>query len=63
MRHGVEIKPDERLLLIQEQLLKFTTLDFSGSLPISQKGDDIDAIIVGINTLAEELRPLNLKKK
>lgn len=62
MEKGVEIKPDERLLLIQEQLLKFTTLDFSGSLPISQKGDDIDAIMVGINTLAEELRPLNLKK-
>jgi len=62
MENGAEIKPDERLLLIQEQLLKFTTLDFSGSLPVSKNGDDIDAIIVGINTLAEELRALNIKK-
>ena len=56
MEPGKEMQKDERLFLIQEQLIKFTQFDFSGHLPVSEKGDDIDAIIVGLNTLGEELR-------
>jgi hypothetical protein len=47
---------DKRLDLIQQQLIKFTQFDFTGYLPVSEKGDDVDAIIVGLNTLGEELR-------
>lgn len=46
---------DERLVRIQEQLVKFAVFDFSGRIPVSEKGDDIDAIILGLNTLGEEL--------
>lgn len=46
---------DERLENIQERLIKFTQFDFNGHIPVSKKGDDIDAIIVGLNTLGEEL--------
>lgn len=53
---------DERLLRIQEQLLKYIQFDFSQPLAVSKSGDDIDAIIVGLNTLGEELQALNLKK-
>ncbi len=55
------IQPDNRLLMIQEQLLRFTQMDFSTTLIISEKGDDIDAIIVGMKTLAEELRSKNIQ--
>lgn len=55
--------PDERLLLIQEQLLRFTQMDFNGSLSLSPTGDDIDAIIAGLNTLGEELRALKVERK
>ena len=50
-----EIKKDKRLDHIQEQLIKFTQFDFNGRIPLSDKGDEIDAIILGLNTLAEEL--------
>jgi len=46
---------DGRIRLIHEQLVRFTQLDFSLRLPVSEQGDDIDAIIVGLNTLGEEL--------
>jgi hypothetical protein len=49
-------KKDQRLDLIQDQLIRLTQLDFSRMLPVSEKGDDLDAIIVGLNTLAEELQ-------
>lgn len=58
------MKSDKRITQIQEQLIKFTQMDFSGHLPISEKGDEIDAIIVGLNTLGEELQhELKLLKK
>jgi hypothetical protein len=50
-----EIKKDKRLDHIQEQLIKFTQFNFNGRIPLSDKGDEIDAIILGLNTLAEEL--------
>jgi hypothetical protein len=56
------IDTDERLKQIQEQLLKYLQFNFTESLPVSAKGDDIDAIIAGLNTLGEELRALQLDK-
>ena len=57
------MEKDARLALIQEQILKFTLLDFSMQVPVSKKGDDLDAIIVGLNTLGEELRGVNINAK
>jgi hypothetical protein len=47
---------DKRLELIQQQILRYVLLDFTVSLPVSGKGDDVDAIIIGLNTLGEELK-------
>ena len=55
MEKKIEVKNDERLELIQQLIIKFTLFDFSGRIPVSEKGDDMDAIIVGLNTLGEEL--------
>ena len=49
------MKHDERLGRILEQLLHFTQMDFTIRIPVSEKGDEIDAIITGLNTLGEEL--------
>jgi len=40
---------------IMETLLKYTLMDFSAQISVSEKGDELDAIIVGLNTLGEEL--------
>ena len=44
-----------RLDSLLESLLRFTTMDFSEKAKISEKGDEIDALAAGINTLVEEL--------
>jgi light-regulated signal transduction histidine kinase (bacteriophytochrome) len=50
-------KQDERIEKIYELLLLYTTNgDYSARIPISEKGDELDAIIVGLNTLGEELQ-------
>jgi hypothetical protein len=49
-------KKDIRLELIQQQLVRFVRFDFSENIPLSEKNDEIDAIIIGLNTLGEELR-------
>jgi PAS domain S-box-containing protein len=36
-------------------ILKYTKLDFSEKVPVSDKGDEIDAIAAGLNALSEEL--------
>jgi len=41
---------------LMEALLKFTLMDFSTKLEISEYGDELDAIAVGLNTLIEELK-------
>ena len=53
---------DARLYLIQIQLIKFTQMNFDEIIPVSEKGDEIDAIIVGLNTLGEELKALQINK-
>lgn len=54
------MEKDVRLEMIQETLVKFTQFDFKGRIPVSERGDDIDAIIVGLNTLGEELEGVKL---
>ncbi|HXU28479.1 MAG TPA: PAS domain-containing protein, partial [Bacteroidia bacterium] len=45
----------ERVNTILNVLLKYTKLDFSEKIPVSETGDDLDAIAIGLNTLSEEL--------
>jgi len=47
---------EPRLEKIINQLLKYSFGDFSVRENISPKGDEIDAIIVGLNTLGEEIQ-------
>jgi PAS domain S-box-containing protein len=47
---------DPRLEKILDLLLKYTLADYSHREFISGKGDEIDAIIIGLNTLGEELQ-------
>jgi len=46
---------DKRIDKIIEILVEYIQNDFSHAVPISDKGDKIDAIAVGLNTLREEL--------
>lgn len=48
-------KFEERISKIMDVLLHFTMMDFSMQAPVSEAGDELDAISVGLNTLAEEL--------
>lgn len=58
-------KEDKRIDRILEILLEYIQNDFSHSVPVSEKGDKIDVIAVGLNTLREELESniLQLKEK
>ncbi len=47
---------ESRINGIMEVLLNYTLMDFSAQAAVSELGDDLDAIAVGINTLAEELQ-------
>jgi PAS domain S-box-containing protein len=46
----------KRIDNIFSAILKYTVLDFSQKVPVSEKGDEIDAIAAGMNTLSDELR-------
>ena len=46
---------DKRLEQISEQIVRLANADFGLQVPISEKRDDIDSIIVGLNLLGEEL--------
>ena len=48
-------KKDKRLDEIVRLLVQYARLDFHERLEVSDKGDEIDAVIVGLNTLGEEL--------
>lgn len=47
---------EQRLDHILSLLLKYTLMDFSQKIQISDKGDEIDAVAIGINTLVDELQ-------
>jgi light-regulated signal transduction histidine kinase (bacteriophytochrome) len=46
---------EERISNLMDVLLRYTLMDFSAKAPVSKAGDELDAIAVGLNTLAEEL--------
>lgn len=46
---------ESRINAILEALLRFTVRDLSRKIEVGELGDDLDAIAVGINTMAEEL--------
>jgi PAS domain S-box-containing protein len=54
-------KDKERISSLMDILLKYTTMDFSSVANITERGDEIDAIALGLNTLSDELQ-YNLKK-
>ena len=60
MTNDNKINKDERFDQIKEQIIRYTQLNFNGCIPVSKEGDEIDAIIIGLNTLGEELSVLNL---
>jgi signal transduction histidine kinase len=45
----------ERINVVLEAMLRYTTMDFSEKLAVSERGDELDAIIAGLNSLIEEL--------
>lgn len=55
MKTSIEHKQDERVEQILEMIIKFVKSDFKTRLIISERGDEWDAIITGLNTLGEEL--------
>ncbi len=48
------LKKDVRVEKILNLLLKYTLGDYSVRETVSEKGDELDAIIIGLNTLGEE---------
>nr|MBA3901761.1 PAS domain-containing protein [Bacteroidota bacterium] len=46
---------EKRIVSIMDALIKTTRLDFSEKLIVSDRGDELDAIAVGLNTMSEEL--------
>ncbi|REG83462.1 PAS domain-containing protein [Algoriphagus antarcticus] len=46
---------EKRIVAIMDALIKTTRMDFSEKLEVSNVGDQLDAIAVGLNTMAEEL--------
>lgn len=55
MEASSENKKDHRFDEILKQILRLSTFDCSGRVNLSGKGDELDAIAAGLNTLAEEL--------
>ncbi|WP_373512973.1 ATP-binding protein [Persicitalea sp.] len=46
---------EKRIASILDALIKITRMDFSETIEVSEAGDELDAIAVGLNTMAEEL--------
>lgn len=46
---------EKRINAIMDTLIHVTQMDFSVKMPISEKGDELDAIALGLNTMSEEL--------
>jgi len=46
----------QRLTRLVELLLEYTIMDFSNKAPISEVGDEIDALAAGLNALVEEIQ-------
>ena len=50
------LQDDKRINTILEILLEYTQKDFLRSIPVSEKGDELDALSAGLNTMTEELQ-------
>lgn len=46
---------EKRIVGIMDALIKTTQMDFTEKLIVSDRGDELDAIAVGLNTMSEEL--------
>ncbi len=55
LQNSFRQESDRRIGNIMEALIRTTQLDFSQKLDISDKGDELDAIAIGLNTMSEEL--------
>jgi len=53
---------DQRLEEISNLLIQYSLGNFDLQLPLSQDGDDIDAIIAGVNMLGEELKHVTISR-
>ncbi|MGZ4035280.1 MAG: sensor histidine kinase, partial [Bacteroidia bacterium] len=56
-------KNDNRIESIFEQIIKFAKFDFNFRGTVSGEGDEVDAIIAGLNTLGEELNMRSLRRQ
>jgi len=56
-------KEEKRVNEILEVLLSYVQKDFSRTIPVSKKGDELDAISVGLNTMAEEMQAFIAERK
>lgn len=52
-----------RIDRVIEHLTRYASMDFSRKLPISESGDELDAVAAALNTLAEELEAKSLSVK
>ncbi len=52
-----------RSTAIMDVLLKYTLFDFTEKVPVTAAGDELDAIAIGLNTMAEELQSANETEK
>ncbi len=54
---------EKRVGNIMDVLLKFTLFDFSEKIKVGDVGDELDAIAIGLNTMAEELESARKTEK
>jgi PAS domain S-box-containing protein len=57
------MRNEDRINTILEILLKYIQKDFSHTIPVSEKEDELDALSAGLNTMAEELRAFIEERK
>src|ERR1035438_4841730 len=49
------MEEDKRLAQISDQIIRLANADFETFGVLSEKGDELDSIVVGLNLLSEEL--------
>ena len=54
---------DSRIDSILNLILEYTKFNFHSREKISEKGDELDSIIVGLNTLGEELESHGVSRR
>lgn len=56
MNKKISSNDDPRFQKIADMIIRYAAFDFSVRETVSEKGDELDAIITGLNTLGEELQ-------